>query len=91
MSARPKSSPSAIEAWRKRAPDSPVILVMGMLKTKDPAPFLAVLAPYVIGSTAVAIPGEDASRPAEEVVARSQSRRHSAPAAGPVERIESRA
>ncbi len=58
-----------LESWRKRIPDRPIHLVMGMLKTKDPAPYLAVLAPYVSGLTAVAIPGEDASRPAEEVVA----------------------
>jgi dihydrofolate synthase/folylpolyglutamate synthase len=58
-----------LEAWRKRMPNRPIHLIMGMLKTKDPAPYITVLAPYVAGLKGVAIPGEDASRPAEDVVA----------------------
>ncbi len=63
----------AIAAWRKRAPGSPVVLVMGMLKTKDPAAFLAYFPSLVTKLYGVAIEGEDASRPAEEIVAAAKS------------------
>jgi len=63
----------AIEAWRKRAPESPVILVMGMLKTKDPAAFLSVFPALVTKLYGVTIKDEEASRPAGDVVAAAKS------------------
>lgn len=50
-------------AWR----DRPLLVVMGMLKTKDPVAFLKILAPRIAALAAVAIPGEDASREAADI------------------------
>ncbi len=58
----------ALDDWRQRAPRRPVILILGMLKTKDPAAFLGAFATKVDNLYGVAIPGEDASRPADDVV-----------------------
>ncbi|HKJ73737.1 MAG TPA: bifunctional folylpolyglutamate synthase/dihydrofolate synthase, partial [Alphaproteobacteria bacterium] len=44
------------------------ILILGMLKTKDPAAFLGAFGTKVDKLYGVAIPGEDASRPADDVV-----------------------
>ncbi len=63
-------NPSAAEAiaaharsWR----DAPLHLVFGMLRTKDHLAFLKYLAPRVASLRGVAIPGEEASRTAEDV------------------------
>jgi dihydrofolate synthase/folylpolyglutamate synthase len=48
--------------WR----DRPLYLIYGMLNTKVPEAFLRPLAPHVAGLRAVAIPGADASLPAQE-------------------------
>jgi dihydrofolate synthase/folylpolyglutamate synthase len=48
--------------WR----DRPFYLIYGMLNTKVPEAFLKPLAPHVAGLRAVAIPGADASLPAQE-------------------------
>jgi len=52
------------EIWR----DKPLYLVCGMLDSKDPEAFLAPLAPYVDRLAGVAIPGENASLGAEQMV-----------------------
>jgi dihydrofolate synthase/folylpolyglutamate synthase len=46
---------AASAAWS----DRPLYLVMGMMRTKDPVPFLAHLAPHASGLRAVPIPGHD--------------------------------
>ncbi|MFO1058915.1 MAG: folylpolyglutamate synthase/dihydrofolate synthase family protein [Dongiaceae bacterium] len=51
--------------WR----DRPLHLVFGMLDTKEPAEFLAPLAPLAAGLSAVAIPGSHASLTAEAAAA----------------------
>ncbi|HYG89732.1 MAG TPA: folylpolyglutamate synthase/dihydrofolate synthase family protein [Azospirillum sp.] len=55
-------------AW-SRQDGRPLDLVFGMLASKEPAEFLAPLVPYVRRLRAVAIPGEDASLPAEAAAA----------------------
>ncbi len=47
--------------WR----DRPLDLVVGMMNTKDPAGFIAPLAPHVRRAVAVGIPGEKNTLPAE--------------------------
>ena len=58
-------------AWGWR--DRPLHLVVGMLKTKDAAGFLAPLARYAADLRAVTIPGEENPLPAEAVVAAARS------------------
>lgn len=48
--------------------DRPLYLIMGMLNTKDPAGFLAPLAPHAATLTALAVPGEPASEKPEVLV-----------------------
>ena len=55
----------AAAGWR----DRPLDLVVGMLKTKDAAGFLAPLAPHARRLYAVTIPGEENPLPAEAIVA----------------------
>ncbi len=45
----------------------PVHLVVGMLRTRDPAPFLASLAPFVSQARTVAVPGEESTLTAAEL------------------------
>ena len=45
----------------------PVHLVVGMLRTRDPAPFLAPLAPFVARARTVAVPGEESTLTAAEL------------------------
>jgi len=47
----------------------PVYLVAGMLRNRDPAPFLAPLARFVAGARMVAIPGQESSLTADELAA----------------------
>ncbi len=54
-----------LDGWR----DTPVHLVAGMLRSRDPGPFLALLAPHVASVQTVAIPGEDATLGADELAA----------------------
>jgi dihydrofolate synthase/folylpolyglutamate synthase len=75
----------AIETWRKRAPQSPVMLVMGMLTTKDPAAFLSAFPALVAKLYGVTIDGENASRPADDVVAAAKSLGISAELSGGIE------
>ncbi|GKY88775.1 bifunctional folylpolyglutamate synthase/dihydrofolate synthase [Sinisalibacter aestuarii] len=49
-----------------RLPDRPTHLICGMLNTKDVAGFMRPLAPHAATLTAVSIPGEAATLPAEE-------------------------
>ena len=49
--------------------DRPLDIVVGMMNTKDPAGFIAPLAPYVRRAVAVAIPGERNSLDARETLA----------------------
>ena len=49
------------ETWR----DRPLDLVVGMMNTKDPAGFVAPLAPHVRRAVAVDVPGEKNTLPAE--------------------------
>jgi len=54
-----------IAAWPRR----PLRLIVGMLNSKDPEHFLAPLAPLTTSATAIAIPGEGAALPADEIAA----------------------
>ncbi len=54
-----------LDGWR----DTPVHLVAGMLRSRDPGPFLALLAPHVASAQTVAIPGQDATLGADELAA----------------------
>ena len=54
-----------LDGWR----DTPVHLVAGMLRSRDPGPFLALLAPHVASARTVAIPGQDATLGADELAA----------------------
>ena len=56
-----------LAAWAAGLGERPLHLVVGMMTGKDPAAFLAPLAPYIAGVHAVAIPGEDGTLPAENV------------------------
>ena len=53
----------AVAAWRER----PLHLVVGMLESKPPEPFLAPFASLAAGLAAVAIPGQASSLPAARV------------------------
>ncbi len=56
--------------WSRGQPDGgpvlPLLLIYGMLSSKDPFEFLGPLAPFTHALRAVAIPGEEASFTAEE-------------------------
>ncbi|MBY6265596.1 bifunctional folylpolyglutamate synthase/dihydrofolate synthase [Azospirillum sp. 412522] len=56
--------------WSRGQPDGgsslPLLLIYGMLSSKDPFEFLGPLAPFTHSLRAVAIPGEEASFTAEE-------------------------
>jgi dihydrofolate synthase/folylpolyglutamate synthase len=56
-----------LTGWRDEPVDLPVDLVVGMLRTRDPAPYLAPLAPLVRRARTVAVPGEEASLTADEL------------------------
>jgi dihydrofolate synthase/folylpolyglutamate synthase len=56
-------------SWAAEDPALPLLLVYGMLASKEPREFLAPLAPHVRAMRTVAIPGEDASLPAEGTAA----------------------
>ncbi|MDS4012611.1 MAG: bifunctional folylpolyglutamate synthase/dihydrofolate synthase, partial [Defluviicoccus sp.] len=58
-----------LEGWR----DRPLVLVFGMLKTKDNTGFLAPLAGLTKRALTVAIPGEAASLDAEAAAAAARS------------------
>jgi len=55
----------AIAATLATLPDRPTHLICGMLNTKDVAGFMAPLAPFAKTLTALSIPGETATLPAE--------------------------
>ena len=62
-------NPSAGEALAAQAAqwrDKPLMIVAGMLRTKDAAGFFRPLAPHVAAARSVTIPGEDASLTAQE-------------------------
>ncbi|MFL7904123.1 bifunctional folylpolyglutamate synthase/dihydrofolate synthase [Azospirillum argentinense] len=61
----------AIQAarWAEEEPKRPLLLVYGMLASKEPREFLGPLAPFVTVARTVAIPGEEASLPAEDTAA----------------------
>jgi dihydrofolate synthase / folylpolyglutamate synthase len=55
----------ALGAMARNWHDWPLWLVFGMLETHDAEAFLAPLAPHVAGAVTIAVPGEAASRSAE--------------------------
>ncbi|TWA71556.1 dihydrofolate synthase/folylpolyglutamate synthase [Azospirillum brasilense] len=61
----------AIQAarWAEEEPKRPLLLVYGMLASKEPREFLGPLAPFVTAARTVAIPGEEASLTAEDTAA----------------------
>ncbi|NUB08540.1 bifunctional folylpolyglutamate synthase/dihydrofolate synthase [Azospirillum sp. Vi22] len=61
----------AIQAarWAEEEPQRPLLLVYGMLASKEPREFLGPLAPFVTAARTVAIPGEEASLTAEDTAA----------------------
>ncbi|MDX2027733.1 MAG: folylpolyglutamate synthase/dihydrofolate synthase family protein [Alphaproteobacteria bacterium] len=52
-------------AWQSENPALPLHLIIGMITTKNPAEFLAPLAPYITSLHSIAIPGEAQSFTAE--------------------------
>jgi dihydrofolate synthase / folylpolyglutamate synthase len=56
---------AALGAMARAWQDRPLKLVFGMLETHDAEAFLASLAPYVGGAVTIAVPGEPATRSAE--------------------------
>ena len=60
---------AALAAVAKSWRDRKLHLVFGMLKSHDASAFLAALAPFVGRIAALAIPGEDNARPADEIAA----------------------
>ena len=65
--------------------DRPLYLIVGMLKTKDAAGFLAPLAPRTQALYAVTIPGEENPHPAAEIAASARSVGIAAQEAGSIE------
>ncbi|OYD86342.1 bifunctional folylpolyglutamate synthase/dihydrofolate synthase [Azospirillum brasilense] len=59
--------------WAEEEPERPLLLVYGMLASKEPREFLGPLAPFVTAARTVAIPGEEASLTAEDTAAASRS------------------
>jgi len=55
----------ALAAHLENLPDRPTHLVCGMLNTKDISGYLSPMAPHVVHLTAVSIPGEAATLPAD--------------------------
>lgn len=55
--------------WAREEPERPLLLVYGMLASKEPREFLGPLAPFVTAARAVSIPGEEASLTAEDTAA----------------------
>jgi dihydrofolate synthase/folylpolyglutamate synthase len=51
-------------AWAMEPPALPLVMIHGMLASKEPLEFLGPLVPHVAALRAVAVPGEEASRPA---------------------------
>ncbi|MFC5355807.1 bifunctional folylpolyglutamate synthase/dihydrofolate synthase [Azospirillum himalayense] len=52
--------------WAEEEPKRPLLLVYGMLASKEPREFLGPLTPFVTAARTVAIPGEEASLTAED-------------------------
>ena len=63
------SAGAALAAQAARWRDKPLLIVSGMLKTKDASGFFRPLAPHVTAARTVTIPGEEASLTAEETAA----------------------
>ena len=63
---------AALAETLTRLPDRPTHLICGMLNTKDIAGYLAPLVPHASSLTAVSIPGEAATLPANETAARAR-------------------
>jgi dihydrofolate synthase/folylpolyglutamate synthase len=61
-----------LAGWMKQQ-HLPVTLICGMIRGKDPAAFLAPLAPYAQMLYALTIPGESNSRPAAEIISAANS------------------
>ncbi|MBB3262758.1 dihydrofolate synthase/folylpolyglutamate synthase [Azospirillum sp. OGB3] len=55
--------------WAQKEPERALLLVYGMLASKEPREFLGPLAPFVTAARTVAIPGEEASLTAEDTAA----------------------
>ncbi len=56
-------------AWANEDPKRPLLLVYGMLASKEPREFLEPLAPFVAAARTVSIPGEEASLSAADTAA----------------------
>ena len=54
------SAGQAIADWLSTLPPRPLVLVVGMLESKQPTAFLRPLAPFATRTVAVPIPGQDA-------------------------------
>lgn len=63
------SAGAALAAQAAQWRDKPLLIVSGMLKTKDASGFFRPLAKYVAAARTVTIPGEEASLSAEETAA----------------------
>jgi dihydrofolate synthase/folylpolyglutamate synthase len=74
----------ALAATLARMPKRPTHLICGMLNTKDIGGYLRPLAPHVSSLTAVSIPGEKNTLPAEETEAAARHEGMSATRAGSV-------
>lgn len=79
------------EAWAREEPARPLLLIYGMLATKEPREFVEPLTPFVTAARTVAIPGEEASLPAEDtaVATRACGITDTAPAAGVADALAS--
>ncbi|MFN4281682.1 MAG: bifunctional folylpolyglutamate synthase/dihydrofolate synthase [Alphaproteobacteria bacterium] len=60
------SAGEALAAQARRWSDKPLMIVAGLLRTKDAAGFFAPLAPFVQAARSVSIPGADATLSAQE-------------------------
>ncbi len=68
-----KSAAEILMAQARHWRDRPLHVVVGMLKTKDVSGYLKTLGPRIDTLRAIAIPGESASRTAEEVARAARS------------------
>ncbi|WP_448203555.1 bifunctional folylpolyglutamate synthase/dihydrofolate synthase [Azospirillum sp. sgz302134] len=77
------------QAWAAETPARPLLMVYGMLSSKEPEEFLGPLAPHVMAARTVGIPGEEASLSAEDTAAatRACGIADTAPAAGVAEAL----
>jgi len=66
---------AALARWTAAEPDTPVHVVVGMINSKNPAAFMAPFAQAAASVTAVSVPGEPNSFPAETVAEQARAAR----------------